>query len=93
MPSLNVTLDNGETHAVDVRPVDQFGYLAWARPVLGIDSISDDYVAFSAYGATRSLIRTGHLERSDDTTMLDLITRITQVETVTEDEDPTPPAA
>ncbi|MFL0579179.1 hypothetical protein [Dietzia sp. 179-F 9C3 NHS] len=93
MTDLNVTLDNGEKHAVTVRPVDQFGYLTWARPTLGVEAIGDDYIAFSTYGATRALIRTGVLDRTDDTTMLDLITRITEVETITETEDPTPPAA
>lgn len=67
---INLTIEDaaGTTseHTVAPRPFDQFGYLKWAGPALGVDSIQDDPMAFALYGAIRALRRTGHLDTGED---------------------------
>lgn len=52
-------------HTVTPRPWDQFGFVKWAEPVLGITSITEDAFAFGLYGAIRSLRRTGVLDTEE----------------------------
>lgn len=83
------------THAVTPRPVDQFGYIKWAKPAIGATSIQDDPVAFALYSAIRALRRTGVLDASADLSAE--MSRVVSIEYPdTEDEDaeadPTMPA-
>lgn len=69
---INLTIEDtaGITsdHTVAPRPFDQFGYLKWAGPTLGVDSIQADPMAFALYGAVRALRRTGALDAGEDLT-------------------------
>ena len=87
MAVYSVTLDTGETHEVRPRPVDQFGYLRWARPALGVEAMGDDSFALATYGVTRALIRTGTLAGDGD--LLETMTRVVDVSLVEAESDPT----
>lgn len=91
MTAYAVTLDTGEALTVTPRPVDQFGYLRWAVPALGVDSIGEDTVAFGTYGVARAMLRDGTLAEGDD--LMAAMTRITSLTVAEVTPDPTQPEA
>lgn len=81
------------THSVSPRPVDQFGYIKWATPAIGVTSIQDDPVAFALYSAIRALRRTGVLDSSEDlSTEMSRVVSIEYPEDEEAEKDPTMPA-
>lgn len=82
-------------HSVTPRPWDQFGYVKWAGPTLGVDTIQADPMAFGLYGAIRALRREGKL--SADEQLIDQMQRVLSMDYADDDDqgaavDPTNPS-
>lgn len=73
------------SHSVTPRPWDQFGYVKWAGPALGVDSIQADPMAFGLYGAIRALRREGRLDA--DESLISQMQRVLSMDYADDEDD------